>query len=77
MGECTISVAECGRTSLLKGQEQEKIWQDAAREKQQGIQGQWQQESPFREVAGTIQKKSGCRRWPPNDASWLPRCEEL
>ena len=26
------------------------IQEDASREKQEGIQGQWQQESPFREV---------------------------
>ena len=28
----------------------EQILEDASREKQEGIQGQWQQESPFREI---------------------------
>ena len=30
--------------------EAKRIRDDAAREKQEGIQGQWQQESPFREI---------------------------
>ena len=34
----------------LRRAEAKRIRDDAAREKQEGIQGQWQQESPFREV---------------------------
>ena len=34
----------------LKRAEAKRIRDDAAREKQEGIQGQWQQESPFREI---------------------------
>ena len=43
--------AECGNTSLSKEHGQKKkVLADAAKEKQEGIQGQWQQESPFKEV---------------------------
>ena len=35
---------------FLKRAEEKRIRDDAAREKQEGIQGQWQQESPFREM---------------------------
>ena len=34
----------------LKRAWEKKILADAAQEKQEGIQGQWQQESPFKEV---------------------------
>ena len=40
--------AECGSILLSSGQEQEKS--DAAQEKQEGKQGQWQQGSSFKEV---------------------------
>ena len=42
--------AECGSVLLSKGQKKKKILANASREKQEGMQGQWQQESPFREV---------------------------
>ena len=38
----------------LKGAEAKKILEDAAREWQEGVKGQWQQESPFREVLEQI-----------------------
>ena len=34
----------------LKRAEAKRIRDDAAREKQEGVQSQWQQESPFREI---------------------------
>ena len=34
----------------LRRAEAKRIRDDTAREKQEGIQGQWQQESPFREI---------------------------
>ena len=34
----------------LERDEAKRIRDDAAREKQEGIQGQWQQESPLREI---------------------------
>ena len=43
--------------------EARKILADASREKQEGIQGQWQQESPCREVLEQFKKKCGCRLW--------------
>ena len=39
---------ECGEYFTLKGAEVKKIPEDASREQQEVIQGQWQQESPFR-----------------------------
>ena len=46
----------------LKRAEAKEILEDAARERQEGIQGQWQQASPFREVLeqarGTVE--TGC-----------------
>ena len=50
--ETNTFFAECGSLLLLKGQEQEKIPADPAQERQEeeGIQAQWQQESPFREA---------------------------
>ena len=42
--------AECGSTLLLKRQEQEQFERTLLGKKQEGIQGQWQQESPFKEV---------------------------
>ena len=53
-----------------------KILADASREKHEGIQGQWQQESPFRRGLGTSQEKCGCRLWTSNDAARLPCNEE-
>ena len=41
---------ERGSISLSKEQRPRKILEGAARERQEGIQGQWQQASPFREV---------------------------
>ena len=38
-----------------------RILADAAREKQEGIQGQWQPESPFKEVLEQVKKKCGYR----------------
>ena len=38
--------------------EAKKILEDAAREKEEGIQGQWQQESPFREVLEQVRKSA-------------------
>ena len=43
--------------STLERAEVRKILAEASREKQEGIQGQWQQESLFREVLGTSQGK--------------------
>ena len=42
---------------IRKRVEAKKIRDDAAREKQEGIQGQWQQESPFREILEACQKQ--------------------
>ena len=41
----------------LKRAEARRIRDDAAREKQEGIQGQWQQESPFSEILRTADEK--------------------
>ena len=41
---------ECGSILLSNWAEAKKILEDAARERQEGILGQWQQESPFRKV---------------------------
>ena len=40
----------------LKRAEAKKILEDASRERQEGIQGQWQQESPFREVLEQVRR---------------------
>ena len=41
----------------LERAEAKRIRDDAAREKQEGIQGQWQQESPFREILDQARRK--------------------
>ena len=48
--ETSSSRVVCG--SILPSEQQisKRIRDDTAREKQEGIQGQWQQESPFREI---------------------------
>ena len=43
----------------LKRAQAKKILEDAARERQEGIQGQWQQESPFREILEQVRGKVG------------------
>ena len=56
---------DCGSTSLSKMAGATKIPEDPARERQEGIQGQWQQESPFREyleqVRGHVEKGCGAQ----------------
>ena len=46
----------------LERAEVNKILADASRERQEGIQGQWQQESPFREIPEQVRGKAdiGC-----------------
>ena len=44
----------------LKRVEAEKMLEAAARERQEGIQGQWQQEFPFQRGSGASQRKGGC-----------------
>ena len=44
-----------------------KILEDASREKQEGIQGQWQQESPFREILEHVIRNADMGYFP-NDA---------
>ena len=51
-----------------------EILADAFREKQEGIQGQWQQESPFREVWNKSREVRDAE-WSSNDAS-RPLCNE-
>ena len=46
-----------------------KILADASWERQEIIRGQWQQESPFREVLEQVQNKCGHRLWHPHDAA--------
>ena len=46
----------CGRILLSKRAETKRIRDDAAREKQEGIQGQWQQKSPFREILSRLEE---------------------
>ena len=40
-----------------------KILADAANEKQKGMQGQWQLESPFKEVLEEVKNKCGYSLW--------------
>ena len=47
---------ECGST--LKRAEVKKILEDASREKQEGTQGQWHQESRFREVLEQVKRSA-------------------
>ena len=47
---------ECGSVSLSKGYGQGRA--DAAQEKQEGKRGQWQQESPFKEVSEQAKRSS-------------------
>ena len=49
--------------SLLKRAEAKRIRDDAAREKQEGIQGQWQRESPVRKILEHARRNEdvGCR----------------
>ena len=42
-----------------KGPEAKRVRDDAARQKQEGIQGQWQQESPFSEVLELARRNEG------------------
>ena len=44
--------------SLSEGQWARKILADAAQEKQEGTRGQWQQESPFKEVLGHVKRNA-------------------
>ena len=48
--------AECGTHLLLKGAEVRKILAEASRERQEEVQGQWQQESLFREVLEQVKR---------------------
>ena len=56
----------------LERAEVREILADASLEKQQGIQGQWQQESPFRDVLEQAKRNAVFQ----NDASRLPCNEE-
>ena len=58
MWECFISV----------NVEARKIPADATREKQQGTQSQWQQESPCKELE-QLKENCGCRLWSPTVAA--------
>ena len=59
----------------LQRAEAKKILEGATRERQEGTQGQWQQESLFREILEQVRRKCGCGMWRPNDAERLP-CDE-
>ena len=56
----------------LKRAEVKKILEDASRNGQAGIQGQWQQESPFRETLKQVRGNADMGGAPPNDAARLP-----
>ena len=62
--------AECGSTGTLKRAWARKISSGRAQEKQEGIQGQWQHGSPFKEVFGQVKRSADtdCAVHP-NDAS--------
>ena len=45
----------------LKRAEVKKILDDGSRERQEGIQGQWQQESPFREIMEQVRGNADMR----------------
>ena len=49
---------QCGSISLSKGAEAKNILEDAASERREGIHGQRQQESPFREILEQVQEMS-------------------
>ena len=52
-----------------------KILADAAQEKQEGKQGRWPQETPFKEVLEASQKKCGHRLRSPDNAPCVQRNE--
>ena len=56
------SNVECGSISLSKMAEAKKILEGVAQERQEGTQGQWEQESPFREVLEQVRGNAdmGC-----------------
>ena len=60
---------ECGSIFTLKRAEVKNIPEDASREKQEGIQGQWQQESPLREILEHVRGNRRYGMWHPNDAA--------
>ena len=49
--------AECGSISLQRA-EARKTLADAAQEKQEGMPGQWQHESPFKEVVVQVKRSA-------------------
>ena len=58
---------KCGSIFTLKRAEAKKILEDAAREKQEGTQGQWQQEAPSREILEQVSRKCGYGMRRPNE----------
>ena len=62
--------------SLSKREEAKKILEGAARERQEGIQGQWQPESPFREVLEQVRGNADMGCGHPKDAATLLCNEE-
>ena len=55
LGKDQFVQRECGSTSLLKERKRKSFERDAEKEKQEGIQGQWQQESPAKEFLDQVQ----------------------
>ena len=50
--------AECGEHFTLRKARARKIFADAAQDKQEGIQGQWQHESPLKKVLEQIKRSA-------------------
>ena len=74
-GECwerTSLYKECGSTSLLKERKRKKFLKDAEKEKQEGIQGQWQQESLAKEFLDQEKSSADTDCLPRNDEVWIP-----
>ena len=53
----------------LKRAETKKILEDVSRDEQEGTQGQWQQESPFREALEQVKRNTDLM-WLSKYASW-------
>ena len=69
LSEVNNLCTECVSISPSTEHGQKKVLADAAQEKQEGIQGRWQQESPFKEVLEHVKGEFGCRLQCSNDAS--------
>ena len=68
----TILFKTCGSISLLKERRQNSFLKDAEKEKQEGIQGQWQQESLAKEFLEQVERSADTDQ---NHEIWIP-CDE-